>query len=322
MKCGCKEKLNKTPFCPTKKTLVDYIKEWVAEMKEWKTWVEGMFEILAAASGFDPAPLESDLANKADKVATATENNFASFDSEGNIKDSGKKAADFAPFVHHHSTIGINTLQSQSEINVYDYGDITIFADGPSTGSLTISIGDGGTLMKSATITTSNMDNLNRALQDPDTTPTVDSDKLVTSGGVYTALQSKASASSVSTLTSDVNRISTLLDEVVRRTDEDAFENLVPGGNGNWQITGKVNLHSGTNDTVIVIDGNLPSVGDIVYITSGTNPSPNYTDNGITATVLETSAAPNRIHLSQDVSSIISTTIPPYNNIFIWLPTA
>jgi len=34
--------------------------------------------------------------NKADKVANATDNNFAALDSNGNLKDSGKKAADFA----------------------------------------------------------------------------------------------------------------------------------------------------------------------------------------------------------------------------------
>lgn len=35
-------------------------------------------------------------AAKADKVTTATENNFAAFNASGNIKDSGKKASDFA----------------------------------------------------------------------------------------------------------------------------------------------------------------------------------------------------------------------------------
>lgn len=32
---------------------------------------------------------------KADKVSSATDNNFAALDSNGNLKDSGKKAADF-----------------------------------------------------------------------------------------------------------------------------------------------------------------------------------------------------------------------------------
>ena len=37
-----------------------------------------------------------DISGKADKVSGATENNFAGLDSNGNLKDSGKKAADFA----------------------------------------------------------------------------------------------------------------------------------------------------------------------------------------------------------------------------------
>ena len=37
-----------------------------------------------------------DVSGKADKVANATENDFAGLDSNGNLKDSGKKASDFA----------------------------------------------------------------------------------------------------------------------------------------------------------------------------------------------------------------------------------
>ena len=134
-------------------------------------------------------------------------------------------------------------------------------------------------------------------------------------------LQNKASVSSVSALTSSVNRISTLLDEVVRRTDEEAFENLVPGGNGNWQIHGKGCLYDNhQKDIIVMSEGNLPSVGDIIYITNGTNPYPSYTDSGNTATVLDTLTSPNRLCVSQDITSV-TTTNPTYNNIFIWLPT-
>lgn len=41
------------------------------------------------------AQLETDVPKKADKVAGATENNFAGLDANGNLKDSGKKASDF-----------------------------------------------------------------------------------------------------------------------------------------------------------------------------------------------------------------------------------
>ena len=42
-----------------------------------------------------PKPKVTDISGKADKVAGATEGNFAALDAEGNLTDSGKKAADF-----------------------------------------------------------------------------------------------------------------------------------------------------------------------------------------------------------------------------------
>ena len=42
-----------------------------------------------------PKPKETDISGKADKVAGATEGNFAALDANGNLTDSGKKAADF-----------------------------------------------------------------------------------------------------------------------------------------------------------------------------------------------------------------------------------
>lgn len=47
----------------------------------------------AAESG---SALETAIASKADKVASATSGNFAGLDADGNLKDSGKKASDFA----------------------------------------------------------------------------------------------------------------------------------------------------------------------------------------------------------------------------------
>ena len=42
-----------------------------------------------------PTPPVTDISGKADKVADATEGNFAGLDAEGNLTDSGSKAADF-----------------------------------------------------------------------------------------------------------------------------------------------------------------------------------------------------------------------------------
>ena len=48
------------------------------------------------------------MGKKADKVSGATNNNFAALDANGNLKDSGKKASDFADAAHTHTT-GIAT---------------------------------------------------------------------------------------------------------------------------------------------------------------------------------------------------------------------
>lgn len=50
----------------------------------------------AAALAGRVSSLESSVDTKASKVASATENNFAGLDASGNLKDSGKKASDFA----------------------------------------------------------------------------------------------------------------------------------------------------------------------------------------------------------------------------------
>ena len=44
----------------------------------------------------DSALQAADIVNKADKVSGATANNFAGLDANGNLKDSGSKASDFA----------------------------------------------------------------------------------------------------------------------------------------------------------------------------------------------------------------------------------
>jgi len=55
---------------------------------------------LAGADEVSEEDLDTELAakinGKADKVASATSGNFAGLDENGNLTDSGKKAADFA----------------------------------------------------------------------------------------------------------------------------------------------------------------------------------------------------------------------------------
>lgn len=49
--------------------------------------------------------LVNTIPSKANKVANATENNFAALDANGDLKDSGKKASDFADVHHSHGNI-------------------------------------------------------------------------------------------------------------------------------------------------------------------------------------------------------------------------
>lgn len=53
-------------------------------------------DVQASLGKADTALQASDIADKADKVSGATADNFAGLDSNGNLKDSGSKASDFA----------------------------------------------------------------------------------------------------------------------------------------------------------------------------------------------------------------------------------
>ena len=55
--------------------------------------------------------LEEQFAKKADKVTGATAGNFAGLDENGNLTDSGKKAADFAAAVHTHVVANITDFE-------------------------------------------------------------------------------------------------------------------------------------------------------------------------------------------------------------------
>ena len=236
MKCGCKEKLTPAPFCPTKKSLIDYVKEWVEKVKVWAAGIEQEIAILEEAAGFDPQSLVDELAAKADKVESATNGNFASLDSEGNLKDSGKKSSDFATAAQgakadtalqsadienkldkvssvtadHFTALNADgTLKdsgysdSSFALRSHIHGEIsnTDQTDGmaevqtevsePYGGEIRLYVkkGSDGTL-KNATITDDNIANLNRALETPDSSPTLDSTKLITSGGVYASINS------------------------------------------------------------------------------------------------------------------------------------
>lgn len=71
---------------------------------------------------------EPDLSGKADKVSGATSGNFAGLDSNGNLTDSGKKAADFANASHTHGNITNDGKLQTTDVAVAD-GDKLVITD-------------------------------------------------------------------------------------------------------------------------------------------------------------------------------------------------
>ena len=71
---------------------------------------------------YDKTATDNKLADKADKVANATGDNFAALDENGNLKDSGKKPGDFQPaldFTPEDSTNKTKTISEESTDTQY-----------------------------------------------------------------------------------------------------------------------------------------------------------------------------------------------------------
>lgn len=144
--------------------------------------------------------------SKADKVTGATNNNLAALDSNGNLKDSGKNAADFMPAmtVDQTPTANSNNLVTSGGVAAAleddvkeiknEYGTSRVSAYGnASEGYVEIGVTKDDA-EKGADITYDNIENLINALQTPDSTPTANSTKLVTSGGVKAAIDAAKEA--------------------------------------------------------------------------------------------------------------------------------
>lgn len=178
------------------------------------------------------------LNGKATKVSGATNNNFASLDSNGNLKDSGKKASDFAEADHTHSAI---YGEGAGEVDV---NNGVVDVDAPVKFRLTVveeGAGEqGGDIEHTIEIDYQNIANLARALTTPDSTPTVNSTNLVTSGGVAAAIAGLGSPSVVPhifvNLTDKINV--TQLDNDTVYSVEISGQQTIPdcftGGTINW----------------------------------------------------------------------------------------
>ena len=125
---------------------------------------------------------------KADKVENATAGNLASLDENGNLQDSGKKPSDFAEDDHEHHYIadfsGSDNCGASVSVGEGEQGvggiSLIVKGDGQSTD------------YKRAEIDYSNIDNLNRALVTPSSTPENNTNKLITSKAVYDAIATRA----------------------------------------------------------------------------------------------------------------------------------
>ena len=128
--------------------LSDYQKKDLTQAVESATTVEGALSALST--------------NKADKVASATNGNFAGLNASGNLTDSGKKASDFATAtaleneVVTRSTLGAhNLIENVATTTVYTDGNKTITFTVNSDGSVTVNGETGSTTNRGLNLNTS-----------------------------------------------------------------------------------------------------------------------------------------------------------------------
>lgn len=146
-----------------------------------KVAITGSYNDLADTPNIPDIP---DITGKADKVSNPTNGNFAALDSNGNLIDSGHKHSDYQPTLV--SGTNIKTINNNSIVGSgnLDVGTVTGVKINNVTKTPTNGTVDLGTVLTSTTSSATN----------GSTTP-------ITSGGVYTALQSyekKMSFTSVS----------------------------------------------------------------------------------------------------------------------------
>ena len=184
----------------------------------------------------------------ATKVSNATANNFAALDGSGNIKDSGKKASDFSEADHTHSAI---YGEGAGEVDV---NNGVVDVDAPVKFRLTVveeGAGEqGGDIEHTIEIDYQNIANLARALKTPDSTPTINSTNLVTSGGVAAAIanaQNRPVTLLYVTLTNKINVTQLENDRVYSAytTQNISIAECFTGGTINWIGTLQTESHPG-----------------------------------------------------------------------------
>ena len=166
----------------------------VQALEEWKSTIDSTISDLVREAieeyPWSTLPDEA-LSHKVDKVPGASYGSLAFFDGTGNITSSyysTKQLVDISVNSGEVSSRNLKVNLPSPDTDVY--GAISVKERNNENVDIVLSTGLKGaaTPVLETAITHANMPNLQRALQDPDAEPTEDSDKLITSGGVKTAL--------------------------------------------------------------------------------------------------------------------------------------
>lgn len=99
----------------------------------WKRWFINVGRLT------DP-----ELVSNMPTVPTATENNFAAFNTDGQVKDSGKTDSDYADAVHVHGNIVTRTITGDTILTSTDFGKIIIANNGAADINITAPPGGPG----------------------------------------------------------------------------------------------------------------------------------------------------------------------------------
>lgn len=145
-----------------------------------------------------------DITGKANKVSNATNGNFAALDSNGNLTDSGHKHSDYQA-----SLVSGTNIKTVNGTSILGSGNIAT-PQGTITGVnmngssvATSGVANLGTVITGVKVGTTSLTPSNGVVTiDRDTTPTSNSSNLITSGGVYSALQNYETKLSFTTTTS------------------------------------------------------------------------------------------------------------------------
>lgn len=276
--CGCSKNLLTFPKDITK---LNFIKDWinwaepvitdlntrVPALEEWKDAADADIEYIKndldnlTAIEFDGGPIKA----KVETVPGGTTAKISMFVFENGYHDEAqitlanisnlKRALnnpDSEPTEDSDNLITSGAVYEALQDIPISSGDNIVSENGTgilaTNGALNISLKDGSTT-KSITVNTSNADNLNNALNSPDTVPASGSSRLITSGGVYYAL------SQIEPSTTSIPIVYRVLDDSVMNPPTIEIDSLFPVG--------------GSNRVTLIIRNATSSARDVIDLNNG-----------------------------------------------------